>query len=118
MKVEIIGFYEEFLVDGVDSKKCIGTRVVPYEPGRSLGYDGAKEIIITESLTLDSGHKKVYIKASATKPLMVTTMLNMLNGRLERNISGPIQKPYFDTDTKTIYGVPGLNPAKGWSSVD
>jgi hypothetical protein len=105
MKVPILGFFEE-LITVNDPRKCLGTRVVQFEPGRKLGADGIRALTLTEDFTLQRGHKTVTFKASPKKPVVVETMVQMLNGRSvpeDAEISGP----YYSTLNGQVYNLPG-----------
>ena len=106
MKFPILGFFEE-LMTVEEPRKCLGTRRVPYEPGRKLGSGGMREVTITENFILNRGHKQVPYKASQKKPLVVITMMQMLNGRAadERE---EVSEPYYSTVTRQVHGIPNF----------
>ena len=106
MKIPILGFFEE-LITVSEPIRCLGTRRVPYEQGRKLGADGMREITITENFTLQRGHKEVAYKASPKKPLVVKTMVQMLNGR-DFKETDEVPEPYYSTVTRKVYGIPNF----------
>jgi hypothetical protein len=118
MKVAILGFFEDVTIRMGDRYCCLGTRRVPYEPGRKLGAEGIREVTFTEPLTLRRGAGKVIeYKASQKKPIVAQTSLQMINGRTEPRETA-MEGPYYDTDTKTIHRIPGFAPGYGWMAVN
>lgn len=49
--------------------------------GRTLGVYGLRKFAVTENITLQKGHRSVTYKASVKRPLLVSTMLQKLEGR-------------------------------------
>lgn len=74
--------FEEFLIDEPGAyPKCLGVKLHESNPdGRLYGYAGLRQFTLTESVTLNKGHRQVVIKASPKRPLRVRTMLQMLEG--------------------------------------
>jgi hypothetical protein len=105
MKVPILGFFEE-LITTEEPIKCLGVRIVEFEPGRKLGADGMRTITITKDVELQRGHKTATFKASPEKPLVVKTMVQMLNGRALSE-SAEISGPYYSTLNAQVYNLPG-----------
>ena len=104
MKFPILGFFEELMTVEAP-KKCLGTRRIAYDPTRKLGSGGMREITITEPFELHRGHKIVPYKASPKKPLVVMTMMQMLNGRAVSE-DEKVDGPYYSTVTRQVYGIP------------
>ena len=71
-------YFEEFVeaYDGGDVRpKGLGVRIVRDAAQRKLGVDGARTFTLTEPIELMKCFKRVTVKASAKKPLKVTTYL-------------------------------------------
>ena len=49
--------------------------------GRPMGYAGRRQFKITGDIVLKKGHKEVKYKATEKKPIVVTTMLQRLEGK-------------------------------------
>lgn len=84
---EHIGYFEDFLLvreglwpKGLGSRNY-GVELPPEQQGRKLGHAGLRRFALTENVTLNKGHRKVVLKASAKKPLVVETMLQRMEGR-------------------------------------
>jgi hypothetical protein len=85
---EHIGYFEEFLADPVGDAwpKGLGARIFttdlpPDQTGRLLGVAGKRALVLTEPLVLNKGHRSVTVNASTRRPVRVTTMLQMIEGR-------------------------------------
>lgn len=117
MKGRILGFFEDFVTKQGDRTVCLGTKPCEYTPGRIVGSEGIEERVITEPITLHVGTGRlVTYKASPQKPLVVQVGLQILTGRMELRGGEITDGPYFDTDTMTVYGIPGFNAGSGWKS--
>lgn len=82
-----LGYFEEFIAkrEGC-TPKTLGVRqfdltLPESQQGRLLGVRGWREFDVTETITLQKGHRQVTYKASIKKPIRVATMLQKLEGR-------------------------------------
>jgi hypothetical protein len=82
-----LGYFEEFLRlrEGC-TPQGMGVLELPLElpesqRDRVLGVYGRREFEVKETITLQKGHRQVTYKASAKRPLRVSTMLQKLEGR-------------------------------------
>ena len=68
-----------------DTHKFLGIRLLD-KLTRPLGSDGRQEMILTEPLHLLKGWKRelVTVKASQQAPRKVTSMVQMISGKLKR----------------------------------
>lgn len=83
---EVHGFFEELILKnagGAYGYQLLGTRRIP-RLTRLPGSDGRITVFITESLTLDKGHKTVQVKASKERPLECFSMLQIICGRSKK----------------------------------
>lgn len=87
MSFQHLGYFEEFMLsrEGCDPKG-IGCRLLPLQlpedqSGRVLGVYGRREFKLTETIVLQKGHREVTYKASVKHPLLVSTMLQKMEGR-------------------------------------
>lgn len=82
-----LGYFEEYLLLREGCKpKGMGVKQLPLElpkdqQGRTLGVYGLRKFEVKENITLQKGHRQVTYKASAKRPLFVSTMLQKLEGR-------------------------------------
>ncbi len=77
-------FFEEFVSadHGSATPRSYGVRTVMHNSeGRQIGSFGARELILTEPVELMRCFKRVTLKASAKKPVLVKTYLYPLGGR-------------------------------------
>ena len=81
-KFEIHGYFESLF--DLERNKALGTRKVELEPGRALGEDGAREIIIEADVELDRGPKKATFRASKSRPIRCKSVVYPLCGRILR----------------------------------
>lgn len=79
----VLGFVEELVVETGTAFgwKCIGTRRLLGLPDRPLGSPGTKMVTITETVTLQSGHKTKIYRASKDRPLKCQATLQPICGR-------------------------------------
>ena len=78
---EYAGWFEEIF--DVKLNKLLGTRKCDEQPGRKIGYDGEKEIIITQTITIQRGHKEIEVTASEKSPRRLRTRYLPLCGRVK-----------------------------------
>jgi hypothetical protein len=76
---EDLGTFEE-LID-LRTARLLGTRSIKRDPSRPFGHAGAQAFQLTESITLQRGHRTVAIRASKAKPIPVSSMTQMLCGK-------------------------------------
>ena len=87
-KRELLGYFEEFLALDRYGGRPVGmgwrdypVELPPEQAGRKLGYAGLREFDLVETVTLAKGHRLVRYKASPERPVRVSTMLQMTEGR-------------------------------------
>jgi len=85
---EHLGYFEEFLEVRGDGSwprgmgaKIYGVSLPADQVGRPLGHAGRRETVLVEDVKLSKGHRTVTYRASRTKPIRVTTMLQRTEGR-------------------------------------
>ena len=86
-----LGYFEEFLLlfpYGM-MPKGMGSKHYPVDlpveqQGRPLGHAGTRKFVVTETITLQKGHREVTYRASPKKPLNVQTMLQRMEGKERR----------------------------------
>lgn len=84
----ILGFIEELVVSSGSAFgwKMIGTRRLPGLPDRPIGSPGTKMVTITETVTLQNGHKSVTYRASKKNPLVCQATIQPICGRFKNPI--------------------------------
>lgn len=81
---EIEGYQEE--IWDAKTRKCLGLRRVSQDPQRAYGTQGERESVLTESITIQSGHKTCLVKATPKKPVKIFTRYLPICGRLKADI--------------------------------
>lgn len=84
-------FVEELVMQQVPGEsafgwKMLGTRRLPGLPDRPIGSPGTKMVTITETVTLQNGHKTVTYKATKKKPLICQATIQPICGRFKNPI--------------------------------
>jgi hypothetical protein len=85
MSVFIIHGYFETLHE-IASNKTLGTRECEKPESRELGEAGATTVRLTQDFTLDRGPKKKLFRASEHRPIICTSIINPICGRMTKNI--------------------------------
>ena len=74
------GFFET--IRDVRRNRTLGTREIPdLPPGRILGNGHPIEFVLTENMELERGVRRVTVKASPRRPLLVSSSINRICGR-------------------------------------
>jgi hypothetical protein len=87
----ILAFVEELVMQTVPGEssfgwKMLGTRRLPGLPDRPIGSPGLKMVTITETVTLQNGHKTVTYRASKKKPLYCQAMIQPICGKFKNPV--------------------------------